>query len=247
MMKRAEVLHSEFLLEGRYSLLQERCARCGEHIVINIKQQVYRIGAAVEDEQGGVGLGLNKPQSEEVHGEPVVPSSGHVLQLVERLVEAADPVRLHRINKPRRLAVVDCLRESTMQECVLHIKLMDMPGMGDDQWKHCADGGRLDHRTEGLLVVDAGPLGEVVKDPTSLVLLQGAFGVELVLENLFIGDDIEANRTRDKIPRFVGDQSIIFFLLGAAPGRVDEGGVNGGGHRREQRWWGDRQHEFVGW
>jgi hypothetical protein len=74
-----------------------------------------------------------------------------------------------------------------------------------------------------------------VKDPTSLVPLQGAFGVELVLENLFTGDDIEANRTRDKISRFVGDQSIIFFLLGAAPGRVDEGGANGGGHRREQR------------
>jgi hypothetical protein len=30
-----------------------------EHNIINIKQQVYRIGAAAEDEQG-VGLGLNK-------------------------------------------------------------------------------------------------------------------------------------------------------------------------------------------
>jgi hypothetical protein len=26
------------LLEGRYGVLQERYARCGEHIVINIKQ-----------------------------------------------------------------------------------------------------------------------------------------------------------------------------------------------------------------
>jgi hypothetical protein len=59
-MKRAEVLHGELKLDGRYGVLQEHCARHGEHNVINIKQQVCRIGATVEDEQGGVGLGLNK-------------------------------------------------------------------------------------------------------------------------------------------------------------------------------------------
>jgi hypothetical protein len=35
--KRAEVLHGEFPLKSRYGVLQERCARCGEHNVINIK------------------------------------------------------------------------------------------------------------------------------------------------------------------------------------------------------------------
>jgi hypothetical protein len=39
-----------FSLEGRYGVLHEYCARCGEHNVINIKQQVYCIGAMVEDE-----------------------------------------------------------------------------------------------------------------------------------------------------------------------------------------------------
>jgi hypothetical protein len=107
--KRAKVLHGKFSLEGRYGVLQECCARCGEHNVINITQQVYCISAVVEDEQGGVGLGLNKSQSEEVRGEPAVPSPGCLLQPVERLVEAADPIRLRGINKPRRLAVVDCL------------------------------------------------------------------------------------------------------------------------------------------
>jgi hypothetical protein len=60
--KRAEVLHGEFPYEGRYGVLQEHCARCGEHNVINIKQQLYCIYAVVEDEQGGVRLGLNKPK-----------------------------------------------------------------------------------------------------------------------------------------------------------------------------------------
>jgi hypothetical protein len=37
LVKRAEVLHGEFPLKSRYGVLQERCARCGGHNVINIK------------------------------------------------------------------------------------------------------------------------------------------------------------------------------------------------------------------
>jgi hypothetical protein len=79
MVKMAKVLHGEILLEGRYGVLQECCVRCGEHNVINIKQQVYHISVVSKDEQGGVGLGLNKSHSEEVRGEPVVPRSGHLI------------------------------------------------------------------------------------------------------------------------------------------------------------------------
>jgi hypothetical protein len=93
-MKRAKVLHGEFPLESRYCVLQERCARYGEYNIINIKQQVYRVGAMVKDEQGVIGLGLNKSQGEEVRGEPVVPSPGLLLHSVGRFVEAADPIRL---------------------------------------------------------------------------------------------------------------------------------------------------------
>jgi hypothetical protein len=96
------------------------------------------------------------------------------------------------------------------------------------------DGGRLDYRAEGLIVVDAGPLGEAVKNPASLVPFQGAVGVELVLEDPFAGDDVGANRTRDKLPSIVGDQSIIIFFHGTAPGWVSEGGADRGGHRRER-------------
>jgi hypothetical protein len=36
--KMLEVLHGKFLLEDRYCVLQEHCARCGKYNVINIKQ-----------------------------------------------------------------------------------------------------------------------------------------------------------------------------------------------------------------
>jgi hypothetical protein len=58
-----------------------------------------------------------------------------------------------------------------MQEHILHIKLVDRPGTGNNQGKHRADGGRLDHRVEDLIIVDVVPLGEAVNDPTNLVPL----------------------------------------------------------------------------
>jgi hypothetical protein len=127
MVKRAKILHGKFPLEGRYGVMQDRCARYDEHNVINIKQQVYRIGAAAKDEQG-VRHGINKSQSEEVRDESAVSSPERLLQPIKRLVEAVDPARLRKINKPDRLATVNYLREGTMQEHVLHIKLVDRPG-----------------------------------------------------------------------------------------------------------------------
>jgi hypothetical protein len=83
-------------------------------------------------------------------------------------------------------------------------------------------------------VVDTEPLGEDAKNPTSLVPLQCTIGVELVLEDPLAGDDVGVNRTRDKISNIVGDQSSIFFLHDTVPGRVSEGGMDGGGHQRER-------------
>jgi hypothetical protein len=75
------------------------------------------------------------------------------------------------------------------------------------------DGSWLDHRVEGLIIVDIELVGEAVKDPTSLVPLQGDIGVELVIEDPIVSDDVGANRTRDKIPSVVGDQGNICNTL----------------------------------
>jgi hypothetical protein len=50
MMDGPEILYGEFLLEGRYGLLQKCYVGSGEDNVINVKQQVYHICAASEDE-----------------------------------------------------------------------------------------------------------------------------------------------------------------------------------------------------
>jgi hypothetical protein len=108
---------------------------------------------------------------------------------------------------------------------------MNRPGAGDGQGEHGADHGWLDHRTEGLIVVDAGSLGEAVKNPTSLVPFQRVVEIKLVLKNPLTGDDVGANGARDKIPGVVNDQCSKFFFHGAAPIRINKGGADGGGHR----------------
>jgi hypothetical protein len=110
---------------------------------------------------------------------------------------------------------------------------MNRSGAGDDQGEDGADRERLDHRAEGLIVVDAGSLGEAAKNPASLVPFQGTVGIELVLENPLASDDVGANGARDKISGVVGDQGNKFFFHGTAPIWIDEGGANGGGHRRQ--------------
>jgi hypothetical protein len=59
-----------------------------------------------------------------------------------------------------------------MQECILHIKLMDHSGLGDREGEHGVYCGRLDHWAEGLIVVDTRSLCEAVKDLVSPVPFQ---------------------------------------------------------------------------
>jgi hypothetical protein len=72
-----------------------------------------------------------------------------------------------------------------------------------------------------------------MKDTTKLIPFQRAIRFECVLEDPFVGDDIGTNKARDKIPDVVGDQGSKFFFHGAVLVRIDEGGADGGGHRRQ--------------
>jgi hypothetical protein len=45
------------------------------------------------------------------------------------------------INKSSILALVDSLQEGAMQECILHVKLVNWPGAGDGHGEHGVDHG----------------------------------------------------------------------------------------------------------
>jgi hypothetical protein len=144
----------------------------------------------MKDEQGRVRLGLDETLRTQEGGEVTLPSPGYLLEAVEGLIELADQVGLSRVDKPNGLGAVDRLRQGAMEEGIPHVELVDRPVPGQCQGQNSPDGGRLDHRTEGLVVVDPRALVEAAEHITGFVPLHGPVGVQLQLEDLFPGDHV---------------------------------------------------------
>jgi hypothetical protein len=103
---------------------------------------------------------------------------------------------MSRVNKPNRLSAVDRLHQGAVEECVLHVELVDRPVPGQSESQNSPDGSMLDHRTEGLVVVNSGALGKALEHIASLVPLQGPIDMQLQLEDPFPGDHVGAMGTR---------------------------------------------------
>ena len=165
---------------------------------------------------------------------------GGLLEAVERLVEPTYHVGTRRVSKPRRLTTVDYLSENAMEEGILDVQLMHGPAARESQREHRADGGRLHHRAEGLVIVDTGPLSKALEKPVSLVTLKSAVSPALVGPDPLGGDDVGARRTRDKIPSLVGEEGRVLLFHRSAPVRVQQSLVDGRGYRGDLRVLGHR-------
>jgi hypothetical protein len=102
------------------------------------------------------------------------------------------------------LAAVDSLRHSAMKEGVLDVELVDRPVPGEGKGEDGADGGELDDRTEGLIVVHAGSLGEALKNPAGLVAVKGAIRSQLVAKEPLASDHISVGQAWHQVPGVVG-------------------------------------------
>jgi hypothetical protein len=105
--ERPQVLHRKLLLEAGDDATHKLRGGGGEDDVVDVEEEVRCIGAATEDEQGRVRLGLDetlRTQGDEAN----VPSPGGLLEAVEGLVELADHVGVSRVDKSNGLGAVDC-------------------------------------------------------------------------------------------------------------------------------------------
>jgi hypothetical protein len=73
-----------------------------------------------------------------------------------------------------------------MEEDILNVKLVDRPVLGEG--KGGPNGGELDNRAKGLIVVHFEALSETSKDPTGLTLIQRGIKHELVAEKSLVSD-----------------------------------------------------------
>jgi hypothetical protein len=123
-------------------------------------------------------------------------SPGGLLEAVDGLVELTDHVSVSGVDKPNGLFAAHRLHLGAMEEGVLHVELVDRLVPGQCQSQNSSNGGRLDHWTEGFVVVDPMALGEAPEHIAGLIPLQGPVDVQLQLEYPFSGDQIGAMRTR---------------------------------------------------
>jgi hypothetical protein len=66
------------------------------------------------DKEGYVRLRSNKTNSVCIDSKPLVPSSGRLLEAIERFVQAADIVRMRQVKKTWGLLTVDLLVKCAM-------------------------------------------------------------------------------------------------------------------------------------
>jgi hypothetical protein len=133
MVKRTQILHGKLVLKTD-DLVQEAQRRAIEHNVINI-EEVQSVTVTPIDEQRCVWLCLSKAKVEQICGKPGLPSTGGLLQTIERLVELADHVRMSRINKANRLTIIYRLGESPIEKDILDIWLMDWSTTRERGWE----------------------------------------------------------------------------------------------------------------
>jgi hypothetical protein len=118
-----------------------------------------------------------------------------------------------------------------VEEGILDVELMDCPVLREGEGEDGTNGGELDDGAEGLVVVHSRALVEAPKDPSGLVVVEGAVQGQFVAKEPLVGDHVGAWWTRHQVLGVVGQQGRILFLRSTTPMWVGEGGANGGGDR----------------
>lgn len=120
--------------------------------------------------------------------------------------------------------------EIAMEERIGDVELSCGPLTRSNDTEDSADGCWFHDQSEGLPEIDAGALGEPPDDPTCFVALEGAVGVEFVLEHPFPRDDLGVEWTINQSPCTVGLESSEFMFHGGMPVWFMECHTDGGWH-----------------
>ena len=123
------------------------------------------------------------------------------------------------VDEARRLVAEHPFRQVPVEERVLDVELVDRPVSCRGEMQHGPNGGRLDHRGEGLVEVQARALGEATHDPARFPAFQPAISMKLVFEDPFPSDDRSARGSRYKLPSAIVLERLELLL-----------------HRREPFW-----------
>ena len=127
------------------------------------------------------------------------------------------------VDEARGLLTVDDPCERAIEEGVIDVELMNRPFIGERNDEDGAHGEWFHNQTERLLKINTGSLRDAAEDPTRLVSIQGAIGLQLVLKNLFTCNHISTSGTWNKVPHVISAQGCELVLHSEAPVVIIEG------------------------
>jgi hypothetical protein len=124
------------------------------------------------------------------------PGPRRLFEPVQGLDKLTHMVRPILVDEAGRLVAVDAFREITMEKGVFDVELVDKPPPCRREVQYSPDGGRLHHRGERLVEVDARSLREPADNPPSFPAVEAAIRLQFVLEQPLAGDDVGLSRAR---------------------------------------------------
>ena len=108
----------------------------------------------------------------------------------------------------------------SLQKGILHIELMNRPMTRYSKAKNSANGGRLDHMNESLVIIYAMLLRKSLNHPTSFVTSKRTIRMIFMLENPLSCHDISTRRPRNKTPSTIINQSLKLICHSCSPIRI---------------------------
>lgn len=106
-------------------------------------------------------------------------------------------IRVLGINVLRRLFHIDIFSESTIEECILHIKLAERPSVGNNKREHNTNSSSLNNKTESVSVIKTRYLSIAFSHKTSLEALNEPIRQIFYPKHLFGTDNICVGRSRN--------------------------------------------------
>jgi hypothetical protein len=104
------------------------------------------------------------------------------------------------ILKTRRLLHIDIFREKTMKKCITDIYLSKTPSSRHSKRENQTNCGWLHDWAKGVTIINTMLLSEATGNKACLVLINGAIRSLLGLKDPLTANNINASRTRDKLP-----------------------------------------------
>ena len=195
--EKAQILGGKLRIELASKAIKKRRVVASNDNIINIQEQINNVRLLMKDKKRGVSMTTRKPKGEKKRVETLKPGTRSLFEAIESFLQLTYMIPVPGINVPRRLFHMDIFNESAIEECILHIKLVERPYVGNNKREHNTNSSSLNNRTESVSVIKTRYLSIAFGHKTNLEALNGPIKQIFCPEHPFGTNNICVVRSRN--------------------------------------------------